>query len=338
MESEKQRDAAYVYEQTIKMFGAQAEPSFETPSEQTAVWGRPWGCNNDVGRLRAVLMHRPGAEMSIVDPGKRIESIGSFGDPESGWYWQSETVPPLAEMQGQHDALARALRDEGVEVFSLEGVDGGRLKSCYTRDSAIALEGGAVVTRLGPKIRRGEELTVTRTLAKLGVPILRTIHGSGLLEGGSFAWINSRTAVVGRSIRVNEEGARQLEDVLRTRGVELLRVDLCGYDLHIDGSFVMIDVDKALVRAESLPFWFLEKLKELGVRTVETTPDDEDWIINCLAVRPGRVLMPEGASSQTLDRLAKLHVEVVVVPYDRMALNGGGIHCSTCPLARDPVD
>ena len=43
-----------------------------------------------------------------------------------------------------------------------------------------------------------------------GVPILRTVQGSGLMEGGSFAWINSRTAVVGRSIRVNEAGVQPL--------------------------------------------------------------------------------------------------------------------------------
>src|SRR5947208_14410065 len=33
---------------------------------------------------------------------------------------------------------------------------------------------------------RGEEAFVTRRLAALGMPILRTIHGSGLFEGGSF--------------------------------------------------------------------------------------------------------------------------------------------------------
>ncbi len=48
--------------------------------------------------------------------------------------------------------------------------------------------------------------------------------------------------------------------------------------------------------------------------------------------------MPEGASSQTLDALAKRDVEVIVIPYDKMSLNGGGIHCSTCPLIRDPID
>ena len=103
-------------------------------------------------------------------------------------------------------------------------------------------------------------------LARLGVPILRTIHGAALLEGGSFAWLNSKTAVVGCSIRVNEEGAWQLEEVLSAQGVELLRVDMGGYDIHIDGVLVMVDVDTALVAAERLPYWFLQKLEELGIR------------------------------------------------------------------------
>lgn len=330
-------ESGYVYNSTIKMFAGSAEPAFETPEQQLAVWGRNWGCDNDVGQLRVVLMHRPGQEMAVVDPKKRIESIGSFGDPEHGWYWQSETVPPVSEMQAQHDALARTLRDEGVEVVYLDGVGSDRMKSCYTRDSSVAVKGGAIVCRLGPKIRRGEELAVTRTLAQLGVPILRTIHGTGMMEGGSFAWLNSKTAVVGRSIRVNEEGSRQVEEVLAAQGVELLRVDMTGYNMHIDGAFVMVDRDVAIVTRELLPYPFLEKLAELKIRTVEMTPEDDGWIVNCLAVRPGRVLMPPGISSRTQDALTKLNIEVVTLPYDKMALNGGGIHCSTCPLVRDSI-
>ena len=331
-------EAGYRYDMTIKMFGAQAEPAFETPEQLETVWGRAWGCNNDVGRLRAVLMHRPGDELNVVDPAKRIPELGSFGDPEAGWYWQGDSVPPLAEMQAQHDGLAAALRDEGVEVVYLEGVTDGRIKSCYTRDSAIMVRGGAIVTRLGPRVRRGEELPVTRTLAALGVPILRTVHGTGLMEGGSFAWIDAKTAVVGRSIRVNEEGTRQVEEVLATQGVEVLRVDMGGYHLHIDGAFVMVDVDIAIVDAERLPYWFLETLWAKGIRTVELTPADNHWIVNCLAVSPGRVIMPEGGSNRTLDALGALGVEMITIPYDKMALNGGGIHCSTCPLIRDAVD
>jgi len=142
-----------IYSATIKMFGSQPEPAFETAERQIEVWGRTWGCDNDVGQIRAVLMHRPGDEFNIIDPTKRIEEIGAYGDVQSGWYWQSETIPELAEMQAQHDSLADTLRAEGADVIYLEGVDGGRFKSVYTRDSSFAVKGGAIVTRLAPRMR-----------------------------------------------------------------------------------------------------------------------------------------------------------------------------------------
>lgn len=327
-----------IYSLTVKMFGSQPEPAFETRGELESTWGRQWGCDNDVGQLRVVLMHRPGSEFDIIDPDKRIDSIGSFGDLDEGWYFQSDTIPDLAEMQAQHDALARTLRDEGVDVVMLEGVDGSRFKSCYTRDSSFAVKGGAVVCRMAPRMRRGEELTATRTLAELGMPILRTVHGTGMIEGGSFAWINSANAVVGRSIRVNDEGIAQTAEVLSRQGVELHVVDLTGYSIHIDGSFLMIDTDLALVAANQLPYVFLQKLKELNIRTIEIRPEDNGWIVNGLAVRPGRVIMPPGLSEATREEFERNRIEIIELPYDRMHHNGGGIHCSTCPLIRDSVD
>ena len=45
-------------------------------------------------------------------------------------------------------------------------------------DPVLMVKGGAIVCRMGARIRRGEELAVTRTLANLGIPILRTINGT----------------------------------------------------------------------------------------------------------------------------------------------------------------
>lgn len=329
-------EGEYRYNMLIKAFPSAPEPAFETCEQQTEVWGRQWGCTNDVGRLRTVLVHRPGDELRIVDPAKRLAEIGAFGDPETGWYWRGDSVPDLEAQQAQHDALVAALTAEGVEVVHLDACAPGRMKSVYTRDSVIAVPGGAIVTRMGPPIRRGEELPVTRTLAKLGMPILRTIHGTGIMEGGSFAFIDEKHAVVGLSSRVNEEGAQQVEDVLRVMGITLLRVHLTGYRLHIDGAFVMIDRSLALINPTQLPFWFLQWLDRHEIRTVEVHPDDPVFTVNCLAVRPGRVLMSEGVSPRTMDRLGKAGVEVVPLAYDKVYLGGGGIHCSTAPLVRDP--
>ena len=326
-----------IYNQTIKMFGSHPEPAFESAEQQAYVWGREWGCDNDVGRVRLCLMHCPGDEMNIVDRTRRIEEIGSYGDPEAGWYFQSDTVPDWDEFRAQHQGLVDTLRDEGVEVVFLDRIEPDGIKSVYTRDSSFAVKGGAIVSRLARTIRRGEEAHVTRTLANLGMPILRTLHGTAMVEGGSFAWLNDRTAVIGRSICVNEEGCRQVEEVLNAQGVELLRVDLTGYSIHIDGALTMIDVDVAIIDPDLLPYPFLQKLEALGIRTVEVSEQDNHWIINCLAVRPGRVIMPRGISNRTGDTLASMGIEIVEIDYDKVQLNGGGIHCSTCPLVRDSV-
>ena len=216
------------YNATIKMFGSEPTPAFESLERLTTLWGRNWGCDNDVGQIRAVLLHRPGNEFNVIDPKKRIEAIGSYGDLQAGWYWQSKRIPPLAELQAQHDAMAAILKAEGAEVIYLDGVEDGRFKSVYTRDSSFAVKGGAIVCRMAPRMRHGEELPVTRKLAQLGMPILRTLHGTAMMEGGTFAWLNSKNAVIGRSIRANDEGIEQIRDVLKYQGVELHVVDLNG--------------------------------------------------------------------------------------------------------------
>ncbi len=327
----------WIYNQTIKTFAAGAEPPFEDEGELMKSWGQVWGIDNDVGQIRSILVHRPGAEMNIVDPAKRLPDIGSFGDPETGWYFQSDTPPDLPLMQKQHDGMVTALQSAGIDVHHMEGVVGGRLKSVYTRDPLIMVKGGAIVCRMGARIRRGEELAITRTLAKIGIPILRTISGVGVMEGGSFTWINDKTCAIGVGVRVNRDGAEQVGEVLKRQGVELLIVELTGYDIHIDVSFLMIDKNLALVNPFGLPYSFMEDLKSRGIHLIEITPQDDSWINNSLAIAPGKLLMPEGASNRTLDALGKHGVSWVTLPFAAMHKNGGGIHCSTTPLRRDKV-
>lgn len=324
------------YNQLIKRFPSEPEPAFEAPDQLERWWGRNWGCSNDVGKLRVVLMHRPGAEVNQVDTAKRLDN-NAFGDEQTGWYWRGDTPPDLAGMQAQHDAYVELLRSEGVEVVFIDRCAEGRMKTCYTRDSVIGVGGGAIVTRLGPKIRRGEELPATRTLAALGCPILRTVSGTGVMEGGSFCWLNPKTAAVGISSRVNEEGARQVEEVLRAQGVELIRVGLTGYRLHIDGVMVMLAPDLALCNSALLPWWFIQQLGDMGIKLIEVCPEDDSSIINSLAIGPGRVIMPDGVSTRTERELTRAGIEILQLPYDKVISGGGGLHCSTSPLIRDEV-
>jgi N-dimethylarginine dimethylaminohydrolase len=231
--------------------------------------------------------------------------------------------------------LVAALRDEGVEVVVAEPLGGRFTKSVYVRDPLVTVPGGAVIGRMAVRMRRGEEPDLTRIVAAEGLPILGTITGTGTLEGGSFVKLRPGLAAFGTSIRCNEEAAEQLREILSRIGWELLVVPLSGYTIHLDLHLAMVDVDRALADVPGLPYWFLAELEQRGIEAIHPDPS-EAWALNALCLRPGRVLMADG-SPRTAERLESAGVEVVTVPYDELHKNGGGVHCSTIELIREPA-
>jgi N-dimethylarginine dimethylaminohydrolase len=187
---------------------------------------------------------------------------------------------------------------------------------------------------MGPLMRRGQELRVLRTLAGIGMPVLHTVHGSGTFEGGGFALLDETRAVCAIGHRGNEEGARQVEFVLNTLGIELLRVQCHGWSCHIDGELVMVDHKTSLIAPHKLPYWFLEKLKELGIRTIDVHPSEDQFATNCLTLAPGKVIISDDCP-RTAERLYAAGIEAIAIPYSENHKNGGGIHCSSMPLVRD---
>lgn len=336
--SEQQSVSEYqAYTNLHRRIPGEPEPAFEDPPMLEKVWGRKWGINNDVGVLRLALVCRPGKEWEpMMSGGEYVEDTLALIGSDNMWYWRDREHPDLDKVQSQHDGLTKALEDEGVELVYLEEPVPNMTKSVFTRDPAIIVPGGAILCRMGVSYRRGEELPFMRILARIGMPILHTIHSTGLMEGGSFLWLNPKTAVISVGQRSNTEGARQLGEVLNTLGVELICVDNMGYGLHIDGSMVMIDVDKALIFEEDLPWWFLMRLKEEGIQRILADSRDGGMGVNCLAVRPGRVIISSHAS-YTADLLDRAGIEVVTVDYSEIHKSGGGIHCSTLPLIREDV-
>src|SRR5690242_21360431 len=65
------------------------------------------GASSEVGRLRTVLLHRPGPELSRLTPRNNDQLL-------------FDGVPWVARAQEEHDAFAAALRERGVEVLHLD--------------------------------------------------------------------------------------------------------------------------------------------------------------------------------------------------------------------------
>src|SRR5262249_28294642 len=323
------QNSGQYYHEVLKRIPPRDRPAFEEEGMQERVWGRRWGVYDDVGPLRTVLVHRPGDEIAIMTADHYDPSIEALIAAEAPWYWRGDRAPDLAAMQAEHDAMVAALRREGVEVVEVGGSPTDP-KAMFTRDNGVIVPGGAIICRMGPvgaqpgMGRRGEEAHVSRVIAGLGMPILRTIHGAGLFEGGSFALLDSTTAVAGLSFRQNEEAARQIQEVLAVLGIRLLRVPLAGHALHLDGQLVMVDEGLALINIERTPYWFLDTLKELKIRWVEVHHADNPRVLNCLAIRPGKVLLAINNGDATAEPLVGHRVPEGARPDGERPKNEGG--------------
>lgn len=323
-------DIASVHE----TLGPEPEPEFLDKGELLQHWGQLWGAADEVGQLRTVLMRRPSQGLKRVDASRWNETLGACVAADLTWYWFDREEPDWDRIVAQHENYAAALRREGVEVVFAPDLPDTFTKSVYTRDPLITVPGGAVILRLAPRMRRGEEQSITQTVANTGLPILGTLTGTATAEGGSFVKLRRNLAAFGTSIRCNREGYRQIRMLLETMDIDVIEVPLPGYLIHIDGALVMLDHDLALIESAQLPYEFISTLHRQGIETVEV-PRGEEWAVNSLTVAPRRVIV--GAHlKRTSDLLDTRHgVEVIPVEYDEIQKNGGSLHCSTMELRRD---
>lgn len=96
------------------------------------------GADSEVGRLRTVLLHRPGPELKRLTP-RNNDSLLFDG------------IPWVGRAQEEHDAFADALRDRGVEVLYLVELLTEALASAEARDQAVTQVTSSL--RLGDTMR-----------------------------------------------------------------------------------------------------------------------------------------------------------------------------------------
>lgn len=316
------------------LLGPEAFPAFGETAELESSWGKRWGAADEVGKLRSVLMRRPSRGLKNVRADAYNPELGALVDPDLRWYWTGRDEPDMDLVDAQYNEFVATLERNGVEVVFAPDLADSYTKSIYTRDPLVTIAGGAIIGRLAPRMRRGEEQSIAATVAAAGMPILGTITGSGLVEGGSFIKASRDTAFFGTSVRCNPEGYRQLARMLAEFEINVKQVNLPGYLIHLDMCSVMLDDDLALINPRLAPYDYLTALWDLGIETVEVD-QSEEWAANMLVLDRRKVIMPDHFP-RTAEMLAdRFDVEIIPVAYREMLKNGGSVHCSTMELQRD---
>ena len=314
--------------------------------ELTLNWGEDWGAQSSVGKLRKVLVHKPGEEMTspIISKDPAL-----FNLPEG--------MTDLKKMQNQHGMLVEALKGEGVDVVYLEpkkpilGTYGIPLRSiCYTRESVV-ITGGAIIERPAPAYKKGLEVYHAKRLMELGCPILYTVHGKGYFESSNLWFIDreGEKVILAVGLRTNMDGLNQITPILERAGVKEIHIaHLTGYlktrkyqtggasgMFHLDMAFGMADENIGVIYPGGLGYDTIEYLESREINLIEVSEKElRNCAPNIVPLSPGKVIIPSG-NPETTKGLRKEGVDCVEVPLSEFAKGGGGPRCLTLDLIRD---
>ena len=320
-----------------------SKPSFPIPSsyeeEIDKIWGKRWGAQSEIGKLKEGLVCRPSHEMAPPEA-------------ELKWYGLRRQID-VQKAQQQHDNLVEILKAEGIQIHYVKtppermGPYGLLSRIWGTRDSGVTVNGGAIISRMSLPFRRGDEVYWARTAMQVGCPIIGMIRGNGRFEGGNVVWLDPQHVCIGRSIRTNQEGIDQFSAILRTVGVEEIRIvpipgwleELewpAGGFAHLDCVFGYVDDGLALIYPAGVPFDFIEYLLSKDINLIEPPPDEaKDYACNSLALEPAKIVTITGFP-KTRAKLEKEGIDVIEVEMSEFIVSGGGAHCAVGPLIRQP--
>jgi len=185
----------------------------------------------------------------------------------------------------------------------------------------------------------------------LNIPVLLAITGKGICEANPVShFLAEDVMIVGLSAACNEEGLSQLVPAVeRTSGVEDFKVLVnrmpldtygdweTGTSAHMDMVLEVVDLGKVLIYPPNINTEIIKWLKnhKFEIITVDREEQVEYFPPNLILLEPGKVLVHEGAT-RTVAKLRKAGVQVIEVPYSENCKMGGGMHCATMEIYREP--
>lgn len=280
-----------------------------------------YGGQSNVALLREALLKAPGPAFGRA-----------FENPAYGFLHPCN----LEVAKREHAAFSELLASLGTTVHQLDvEIDSPDL--LYAYDPLIVTDRGAIPLRPGKPNRVPEADAIEGWTSAHGIPTLGRIEAPGTIEGGDTFWLRPDLFCIGRTLRTNESGVRQL--------AELVGGDVRVFDVpywkgpaelvHLMSVISPIADDIAAVFLPLLPVGLWQLLGDLGYRLIEV-PEEEYSTLGCnvLAVRPGVVIAAEG-NPVTAAAMSALGVEVHTYPAFEIGMNGsGGPTCMTRPILR----
>ncbi len=301
-----------------------------------------FGCDA-LGRLTRVMVHRPGAELEIIN--------------ETNYRnWLFDSVPDVAGFREEHEAYCELLRSYGVEVLELaDYVANAPAKLAnmpnitYMHDVAVISRRGAILSRMAWASRRDEHLVVREALENLGIPIFSAFDGPQDAFEGCLL-LSPQTILVAETERHSPASIRKFITRALSAFDEVIYVKIpkARRFMHPDTVYNRITdrlalaylpaIDAAyLCRKDAVePVDFPAFMRDRGIELINVS-DAEQQRLACsfVPLEPGVILHYDTALDPATRReLSRRGVEIIPFHPHALRAGGGSLRCLTLRLHR----
>ncbi|MFQ5984483.1 MAG: dimethylarginine dimethylaminohydrolase family protein [Alphaproteobacteria bacterium] len=285
---------------------------------------RRWGVNSEYGVLRDVLLCRPDSFRWLP-----TSSI-SKATLKSGARFDRQLA------MAQHAELVQAYEEAEVTCHFLEP-DEALPYQVYTRDSSFMTPYGAVVAQMHQWWRRGEYAPVIRFYEGMGIPIFHMVTAAAF-EGGDFDVIEPGSVLIGYcGERSQEPAAKQVAGWFEAKGWEVKLAPIAEHYVHIDLMVCMLAPKLAAVCLDTTDDWIVDWLRSKEIEIVPVSFRDT-MALGCNVMALGNERVISAAHSKDLNaRLRSQGFTVYDPDVTTFTMGGGGVHCLSQALRRDPV-
>ncbi len=255
------------------------------------------------------------------------------------WEELNYLKPPNFEASlKEYKFFEKVFQNNGITIKQFSFDDKVTIDSIYCRDAAIATDFGMIICNMGKSGRINEPNAQMQTFIDESIPVLGKIESPGTLEGGDVAWLDDKTLAVGYTYRTNEEGIRQLKNLLEPNGIEVVVAELPHYKgaadvFHLMSILSPVDKDLAVIYSPLMPIKFRNELIARNFQLIEVPEEEfESMGCNVLAIAPRECLMVQG-NPKTEKALLKAGCKVISYKGENISVyGGGGPTCLTRPL------
>lgn len=224
-------------------------------------------------------------------------------------------TPNYEKVLQQHASYVEALKKCGVSVTHLPASEEFP-DSTFVEDTAVLTQEFAVITNPGD-VSRNSEIKEIESVLKDFYANFHYINAPGTLDGGDVLQVDDQF-FIGISNRTNEEGARQLKEILKSEGYKGTIVPLKEF-FHLKTGIAYLGNDLIVAAGEFLDHPNFAQYKKITVSA------EDEYSANCILVND-YVIIPKGYE-ETTRRLNEVGFKTIELDMSEFQKQDGGLSC-----------